>query len=87
MIIESIKQALAARALSGPAGSKVGVHWERCNCGREYSLPFFCCGIEQHKVQPVPPRSRALQCCEVILAGSQGDSGILKTSAAPVFFI
>lgn len=87
MIIESIREALAARVLRAPAGNKVGVCWERCNCGREYSLPFFCCGIEQHKVQPVPPCSCALQCWEVILAGSQGDSGILKTSAAPVFFI
>lgn len=87
MITEYIKEVLAARALSNPAGSKVDVCWERCNCRREYSLPFFCCGIEQHKVQPVPLHSRALQCCEVILAGSQGDSGILKTSVAPVFFI
>lgn len=61
MRTESIREALAAGALTAPAGNKVGVCWERSNCGREYSLPFFCCGVEQHKVQPVPPCSRALR--------------------------
>lgn len=85
MISESIKEALAARALTASAGNKVGVFWERCNCGQSILFPSFVVELNSIKVQPVPPCSCALQCCEVILAGSQGDSGILKTSVAPGF--
>lgn len=85
-IIASINKALAARELSAPSGKR-GLESARKDAivGKD-SLSFVVDLNNKKKIaQPVPRSSCALQCCEVILTGSQGKSGILKTSAAPVF--